>query len=581
MGEARWALADVTVRLGGVTILDRIDLSVLDGITAIVGPSGAGKTTLLNVLVGFQRITGGTLRGPDAAIAWGPADGFWQHLTVRGHLLAVGAADPEKWLDRFGLRAAADRRPAQCSAGERARLAVVRALATPAPLVVLDEPLAHCDPALADRCWQELEAAALGRCVVFTSHEPARVVGWAHRTIGMMQGRVVMDLPTAAAWRTPPDAASAQLLGPAAWFDAHAATAWLECPGPCCLRPMQLEVRADAVGPLTVLAQRDRGERHESRLDGPGGERLVAHRPGPLLPAGTRVRLVPLLAALLIMLLAACGSAPQTPPTRVVVLPPEGTRLPAPRALANCADGGWLSIDTDGRVLRFDRNAALVHRWTMSATAAGRPENLVELRDGRIAVADTHYHRVVVFSATGALLTMFGSAGDEPGQFRFPVGICRDDADHLFVSEYDGNDRIQKFSPELKPVLAFGRFGTGPGEFQRPQTVKWLAGLLYVADALNNRVQVFRDDGTFVRVLCTDLTTPYGLGLIPGPGLAVAEYGAGRMTRLDLTGKIISRWGSPGRGDGQLATPWNLASQPDGRIWIADTGNRRIVEVGP
>ena len=61
--------------------------------------------------------------------------------------------------------------------------------------------------------------------------------------------------------------------------------------------------------------------------------------------------------------------------------------------------------------------------------------------------------------------------------------------------------------------------------------------------------------------------------------LASPEYGGGCVSVFDTAGRLVGRFGSPGGGAGQLATPWGLAIDQAGRIWIADTGNRRLVEV--
>ena len=214
----------------------------------------------------------------------------------------------------------------------------------------------------------------------------------------------------------------------------------------------------------------------------------------------------------------------------------------------------------------------------------GNPEGVCVLRDGRIAVGDTHYHRVVVFKADGQVATMFGKEGQGPGEFIYPVAVTKDAQDNLYVAEYGSNDRVQKFTSEGKFLVAFGSFGTGPGQFQRPSGLVWRDGKIYAADAFNNRIQVFTDDGKFLEILRAKdepvaLNLPYDLKLGPDDALYVVEYGAGRVTKLDLSGRLLGRYGTTGSGMGQFATPWGIAVDAQKRIYVADTGNRRVVEL--
>jgi DNA-binding beta-propeller fold protein YncE len=175
---------------------------------------------------------------------------------------------------------------------------------------------------------------------------------------------------------------------------------------------------------------------------------------------------------------------------------------------------------------------------------------------------------------------MLGAAGHEPGQFVYPVAIAEDDARNLYVGEYGDNDRVQKFDKDGKFLLEFGRPGTGQGEFLRPSGMLWHEGQIYVVDAFNNRIQVFSDDGTFQKVLGGDqgaLHYPYDIALGAGGELFVVEYAAGRVSKFDLDGKLLGRCGGNGSGEREFTTPWGLAVDRQSRVFVADTGNRRIV----
>lgn len=265
-------------------------------------------------------------------------------------------------------------------------------------------------------------------------------------------------------------------------------------------------------------------------------------------------------------------------------MPSAGAQIPTPRGLAFDSNGDIFVLDDAGRVLVFGLDGQEKRRWFMPESEVGNPEGLCLFSDGRVGVADTHYHRVVFFDRDGKVLSMHGELGQEPGQFVYLSAITQDPSGNYYVCEYGGNDRVQKFDVAGNFLIAFGGFGTDDGQFQRPMGIVWLDGLLYVADAINNRIQIFREDGQFVSVLGTEadrprLHYPYDLTAGPGSDLFAIEYGGNRVTRLNLHGKTLGTFGSTGHGVGEFSTPWGLAVASDGRIVVADTGNRRLVEL--
>src|SRR5690606_23788745 len=102
-------------------------------------------------------------------------------------------------------------------------------------------------------------------------------------------------------------------------------------------------------------------------------------------------------------------------------------------------------VDWDGRIQKFSPRGKLLGHWMMPDVKKGKPESLTLTRHGTLLVADTHYSRIVEFDYDGSFLGSFGTYGREPGQFIYPVGICVDKRDQIYVSEYGENDRIQKF----------------------------------------------------------------------------------------------------------------------------------------
>lgn len=609
MDRRLWQLQSVILTGSLRPRLEEFSLEISAGVTAIIGFSGAGKTSLLNLLVGFERPDRGEISNclpvteGRLPLFWVPADdGLWPHLTAREQIALVMPPGPERarrvseLLEEFDLAERAEALPDHLSQGERSRLAVARGLAAQAAVLVMDEPLVHVDPARLGAYWQAIRRRCReeGTSLVLATHSPEVVLCEADTAICLKAGRVLYAGDVAELYHSPPTAELASFLGAANWLSPGEAADWLavEQAGDQCYRPEQLAVARVPQSPLIVRESRFAGSIAEVDLldERTHQTRTFFHRPpGGALQAGDRVLLKISLLLLSCLLLAGCGGNAAEP--RLAVrnvkswsLPPEGTKLPAPRAVHAGPNRELYVLDNAGRVLVYDDAGQLQRQWKMPEYSVGKPEKICVFKDGRIAVADTHYHRVVFFDRAGRVTEMLGSHGKGPSQFIYPVAIVQDADENFYVCEYGNNDRVQKFSKAGKLLLQFGSFGTGPGQFQRPSGIVWHAGRVYVVDAFNNRIQVFSDSGKFLEILGADkpsvgLDYPYDIAKSDTGDLFIVEYGAGRVTRLDMHGNLLGRFGTTGTAAGEMATPWGLTVDSQLRVWVADTGNRRIVEL--
>jgi len=215
----RVGLREVTVRYPGrpLPALDRVDLELQPGeLVAVVGASGAGKTTLGRVLVGLTRpdegyllaggrpLTGADLDWWRGRVAWASQHPALVPDTVAANLtLGRPGAGPAA-IEEAARLAGADRfvrdLPAGygtvvgagghgLSAGQRQRLGLARALLRDAPLLVLDEPTVHLDPAAAARVAATVEGLRGTRTVLLITHDPD-LAARADRVVRLAAGRV-------------------------------------------------------------------------------------------------------------------------------------------------------------------------------------------------------------------------------------------------------------------------------------------------------------------------------------------------------------------------------------------------------
>ena len=190
----------ISVNAKNRCILNRVDTAIFAGQwTAIVGPNGAGKSTVLRALAGLQPLAQGQVQllGQPLAqwprkaqarqLAWlgqgeaAPADLSSYDVAMLGRLphqnwlAAPSAADHAAVAQALQATQAwdwRDRPLGELSGGERQRVLLARALATQAPVLLMDEPLANLDPPhQSDWMATVRRHAAQGGTVVSVLHE--------------------------------------------------------------------------------------------------------------------------------------------------------------------------------------------------------------------------------------------------------------------------------------------------------------------------------------------------------------------------------------------------------------------------
>jgi ABC-type Fe3+ transport system permease subunit/sugar lactone lactonase YvrE len=244
-------------------------------------------------------------------------------------------------------------------------------------------------------------------------------------------------------------------------------------------------------------------------------------------------------------------------------------------------------VDKTARVQRYGFDGEPQLQWRMPQWENGKPTGLGVAPDGRVFVADTHYHRVIAYDREGRELMRFGRYGDGPGEFIYPTDVAFGPQQRIYVSEYGGNERVGVFSAEGEFLFAFGGPGPEVGQFQRPQALAFSTDLseLYIADACNHRIVVTDPRGTPLRVLgepgrgAGQLAYPYDVMVLDDGSLLVCEFGNNRLQRLSAEGQCLGLYGCVGTGEGELRYPWGVDGT-DERIFVLDSGNNRVQVLG-
>jgi len=264
-------------------------------------------------------------------------------------------------------------------------------------------------------------------------------------------------------------------------------------------------------------------------------------------------------------------------------------------------------------VVEFDAGGNVLRSWGMSGSGYDFPKREHGIHidpQGNVWIAGNHDldHQVLKFSGDGRFLLQIGKAGQTGGSndttlLGKPAHMEVDAAaNELYVADGYGNRRIIVFDATTGAYKRhWGAYGSRPDDakttydpaatpskqFGSPVHCVRLAkdGLVYVCDRENNRIQVFRKSGEFVREFFLARQTrligsvwDMVLSTDPGQTYMYVADGANNQVHVLLreTGAEVSTFGRNGRMAGQFHWVHNIAIDSKGNIYTAevDTGKR-------
>jgi hypothetical protein len=218
-------------------------------------------------------------------------------------------------------------------------------------------------------------------------------------------------------------------------------------------------------------------------------------------------------------------------------------------------------------------------------------------KDGNIWATDVGAHTVLKLNPQGEVLMTLGTKGkfgawDEAAGARLfnePNDIVFGNNGDLFITQghtpgagrggslQGQNPGVLKFDKTGKFIMFWGGKGTEPGKFDVAHGIAIDSkGLLWVTDRENQRIQIFDQDGKYIReVKYAGLPCSLDIGK---QNIYMVNGFTGQLLKLDLGGKVLAAVGKPGPAGtwGEFGEAHFIAVSPKGEIYIADSVNRAV-----
>jgi 6-phosphogluconolactonase (cycloisomerase 2 family) len=283
-----------------------------------------------------------------------------------------------------------------------------------------------------------------------------------------------------------------------------------------------------------------------------------------------------------------------------------------PRSLSDDEKGATLSPPRNEccapapPVMEFDGEGSLLQAWGGPGPGYDWPANehgIFVDATGNVWLAGNGEkdHQLLKFTRDGRFLMQIGkpasSGGDgDTRNLNRPADVRVDGpANELYVADGYGNHRVIVFDATTGAYKRhWGANGRPPGDagvkqFRNPVHCVRIAsdGLVYVCDRMNNRIQVFKKDGSFVQELAVAPATAgngsvWDLDFSRDPAQSYLYAADGENNHVWVlaraTGKVLSHFGRSGRYAGQLHWVHNMAVDSRGNIYTAEVDSGKRVQ---
>jgi DNA-binding beta-propeller fold protein YncE len=227
--------------------------------------------------------------------------------------------------------------------------------------------------------------------------------------------------------------------------------------------------------------------------------------------------------------------------------------------------------------------------------AAGRGAAAAPAESGPAAVPAAPARGAAVAAAAALQAAAAGrgggrgaGAGTAGSAFSRPTDVAWDRTGNIFIADGIGNNnRIAKFDKDGKFLKSWGQTGAENGQFSGVRSIATDAqGNLYVADAGNNRIQVFDGEGTFKSQI-TNIGSPQAICISRGATQYIYSAHSGdpdgmvdaAIYKIGLDGKVLGKFGSAGKLPKQFALVNSIDCRNENELLVGEMITWRVQKV--
>ena len=215
-------------------------------------------------------------------------------------------------------------------------------------------------------------------------------------------------------------------------------------------------------------------------------------------------------------------------------------------------------------------------------TGVNGPRGVAVTDDGLAIVSEGPSHCITILDSEGRKIRSIGTQGCGRGQLEQPQGVAITSKGTVLVADWN-NHRIQEFTMEGDCVSCVGTKGTGPLQFNHPCgiTINKTTGQVFVT--CNHRVQVLHPDLTFSHMFGSDgssqgqFKSPYDVAIDSQGYVYVTDCSNHRVQQFTPEGQFVSSFGTRGSEPGQLFYPTGITLDDNDLVYV--NSNNQFISV--